>query len=68
MFSSYHQQTSSRASLSTHQNLLLLLRQLLVLGGVEGNRVVLLEIDGELLKVPVLDILHHQLAYSNASV
>ena len=43
--------------LCTYKSLLLLLGKLLVLDGIKGDRVVLFQVNGELLKVPVLDVL-----------
>lgn len=43
----------------TDQGLLLLLGELLIIHGVEGDRIVLLQVDGELLEVPVLDLLEY---------
>jgi hypothetical protein len=49
----------------THESLLLLGRKLLVLDGIKGDRVVLLEINGELLKVPFLYVLMVRAAIAN---
>ena len=43
--------------MKTYQSLLLLLGELLVLDGIKGDWVVLFQVNGELLKVPVLYVL-----------
>jgi hypothetical protein len=60
MLASYHQNRTWTAAKNAHQGLLLLLRELLVLNGIKGDRVIFLEVDRELLKVPILNVLAYQ--------